>query len=131
MVFIYHFEEHPQFGASAARLLHSAEEGRCHLVASILTLMEILVVPKRTGQTALTRFYREFFLGFPHLSLLPIDAAIAEVASDLRARHRLRTPDALHLATAMHQGAEGFVTEDARLGAVEEIPILRLTEIGE
>ena len=131
MVFIYHFEGNPQFGTQAGRLLLSAEEGRCHLVASILTLMEILVVPKRHGDLALSTFYRELFLVFPNLSLQPIDTEIAEIAAELRARHRLRTPDALHLATAIHHGADGFVTEDARLSIVEEIPILRLAEVGE
>jgi predicted nucleic acid-binding protein len=129
MVFVYHFEENPQFGPAAERLLRSAEQGDCRLVTSTLTMMEILVVPKREGQSRLSAFYREFFLTFPNLSLVPMDVEIAEIASDLRARHRLRTPDALHLATALQQRADGFVTQDARLPSLERLPILGPTAL--
>lgn len=36
-------------------------------------------------------------------------------AAQLRAEHQLRTPDAIHLATAKHAGARGFVTNDKGL----------------
>jgi predicted nucleic acid-binding protein len=39
------------------------------------------------------------------LTVLPIDQPVAETASDLRATYTLRTPDALHLATAIVAGA--------------------------
>ena len=36
---------------------------------------------------------------------------------DLRVRHGLKTPDALHLATALHHGCSKFWTNDNRLKA--------------
>jgi predicted nucleic acid-binding protein len=111
-------------------MLSLAEEGHCHLLASVLTLMEVLVVPQRRQLDALTAFYREFFLTFPNLTLVPMGTEIVEIASGLRARHRLRTPDALHLATALQQRVDGFVTEDARLPLLEGLPLLPLAEVG-
>jgi predicted nucleic acid-binding protein len=61
--------------------------------------------------------------------LLPIDAAIAEVAADLRARYNLRTPDALQLATAIKAGCDAFLTNDATLKKVTELKILVLSEL--
>jgi predicted nucleic acid-binding protein len=59
------------------------------------------------------------------LLLLPVDANIARVAASLRATYRLKTPDALHLPTAIVVGADRFVTGNHRdfSAAISEIPI--------
>lgn len=129
MVFIYHFEDHPELGPAAGRLLRVAEEGRCRLTCSVLAMLEVLVVPKRRGRQDLCRLYREMFRSFPNLSMAPVESEIAEIASDLRAVHNLRTPDAIHLATALRQGATAFVTQDERLRRVSELQILPLSEV--
>ena len=131
MVFVYHFEGNEEFGPAAGRLLRSAEEGECRLVCSIVSLLEVLVVPKRQGREDLCRIYREVFESFPHLSMLPVDADIAEIASDLRSVHNLRTPDAIHLATAMHAGAVAFVSQDGRLKGIQPkgLKVLQLSSL--
>ena len=129
MLFVYHFEGNDRFGEAAGTLLAAAEAGRCRLVSSVLTRMEVLVVPKRHGQEALCRRYRDFFDSFPNLAVLPVDDGVAEVAADLRAAHGLRAPDALHLATAIRAGAGVFVSEDRRLRRVREISVLPLGEV--
>lgn len=128
MVLIYHFEEHETFGTPAGELLQAAEDDRCRLVASVVARLEVLVVPKRHGRHDLCRRYREFFESFPNLEVLPIDDGIVEIASDLRAAHRLRSPDALHLAAALHRGADAFLTEDDRHfpSEAEGVPILSM-----
>lgn len=129
MLFVYHFEANPRFGAAAERLLAAAESGSCRLVVSVLALLEALVVPKRQGDETLCRRYRDLFAAFPNLAVVSIDPQLAEVAAELRAAHGLRTPDALHLATALHAGAAAFVTEDRRLRAVSGISVLSLDEV--
>jgi len=115
MVFVYHFEGNEELGPAAGRLLQAAEEGRCRLVCSVISLLEVLVVPKRRGREDLCQLYREMFESFPHLSVVPVDTGIAEIASDLRATQNLRTPDSIHLATALQAGAAAFVSQDDRL----------------
>ena len=131
MVFVYHFEGNEEFGPAAGRLLQAAEEGSCRLVCSVISLLEVLVVPKRRGREDLCRVYREMFESFPHLAVVPVDPVIAEIASDLRAAQNLRTPDAIHLATALHAGAEAFVSQDARLKNLPlgELRVLPLDEV--
>ena len=46
------------------------------------------------------------------LECYPIDLEILETAAKPRASHRLKTPDAIHAATALHAGATMFVTND-------------------
>lgn len=59
-----------------------------------------------------------------------VDVQVAEIASDLRAAHGLRTPDAIHLATALDRRTDAFVTEDSRHfpKEVEGVPVLSLRE---
>lgn len=128
MTLIYHFESNQEFGPAAGELLRAAEDERCSLVVSVLARLEVLVLPKRHEREDLCRRYREVFEVFPNLATLPVDIPIVEIASDLRAAHNLRTPDAVHLATALHHGAEAFVTEDRRHfpDTVDNVPIVSL-----
>lgn len=129
MLFVYHFEAHEELGPTAAAVFRGAEDGRHRLLASVLALMEVLVVPKRHGMTDLVESYREIFESFPNLDLVPVDAAVVEIASDLRAKHNLRTPDALHLGTAIHHGAAAFLSQDRVLTTkITEIPVLPLAD---
>lgn len=114
MLLIYHFEGHEALGPPASALLEPAEEGRCRLAASILARLETLVAPKRHGRDDLSQHYREVFKGFPNLEVADVDARVVEIASDLRAAHNLRTPDAIHLSTALRLRADAFITEDSR-----------------
>jgi predicted nucleic acid-binding protein len=129
MLFVYHFEGNEEFGPAAGRLLRDAEEGRCGLVASVLALLEVLVVPKRHGRGELCQRYRDLFESFPNLSVVPIGPEVAEIASDLRAAHNLRTPDALHMATAIHAGVDAFISGDRRLPRVQEMRVVGIEEI--
>jgi len=62
-------------------------------------------------------------------SLLAVTAQIAETAASLRSRYNIRTPDALHLATALDAGCAAFLTSDLGLKRVTEITILVLEEL--
>jgi predicted nucleic acid-binding protein len=57
---------------------------------------------------------------------LPVSVEIAEVAAQLRAAQNLRTPDAIQIATALREGATFFLTNDARLAAVQNLEVLVL-----
>ena len=48
---------------------------------------------------------------------------VIDRATELRARHGVRTPDALHLAAAVASGCDVFLTNDLRLAHVPGIPV--------
>ncbi len=128
MLFVYHFENHPLYGPAAANLFHATEEGRCRIVTSVVSLLEVLVVPKRQHENLLCQRYRETFAFFPNLSLVAVDTDIVEIASDIRAEHNVRTPDAIQLATAIHAGADAFVSADRYLAKFPGIRVLTLQQ---
>ena len=90
--------------------------------ASVLTRMECRVLPLREGRAELLADYDAFFASLDG-GLLGLNAAVFEKATDLRARLKLRTPDALHLAAAIVCGCDVFLTNDQTLQRCTEIRI--------
>ena len=89
----------------------------------------MLPQPIKLGNTQLEQEYRNILLHSGSFELLPITAQIAESAAVLRAHYNLRTPDALHIATAIAAGCDAFLTNDAGVKRVAEIAILVLDEL--
>lgn len=58
------------------------------------------------------------FFSIPVISKVPMDTNVFDLATDLCAIHGLKTPDALHLAAAIHAGCDESWTNDDRLAKV-------------
>jgi predicted nucleic acid-binding protein len=80
-------------------------------VGSVLLVPELLAKPIREQRVA-ERERLESVLS--RLELVDVTAAVASLAASLGARYRLRTADAVHLATAVHAGADRFITNNRR-----------------
>lgn len=122
-IFTYHFVEHPGYVGFTETLFERIESGHVRAVTSALTLHEVLTGARRAGNERLVSLYRDLIGTFPNLQIVPFDVRIAEISSDLRVRYDLPTPDAIQVATALHEGAETIVTNDARLKRVREIRV--------
>lgn len=85
------------------------------LCVSPMVRLETLIKPLSEGNHALAKDYEEFL---QTQRWLPIGDAEFEMATQLRATHRIKTPDALHLATAYRHGCNEFWTNDDRLNLV-------------
>ena len=59
------------------------------------------------------------------VNLIPINPSILKNAATLRAQHNLKTPDAIHMASAVASGCAAFLTNDKLLKAPKEIRVLR------
>ena len=92
------------------------------LVTSRLTRLECRSKPLRAGDRATLAQFDVFFAGV-ELVLAEVSAAVVERATDLRARYNLKTPDALHYATAVEAGATVFLTGDRALSRCSEVPV--------
>lgn len=127
--FIYFVERHPRYVDIMRDLIRRVDTGQLTGVSSVVTLTEVLTLPKRTGQQAIENAYRTILTQSRHFMLLHIDVDIAEHAAALRAQYTLRTPDALQIAAALHGGCQAFVTNDAALKRVTDLRILCLDEL--
>jgi predicted nucleic acid-binding protein len=127
-IFIYSLEAHPTFGPLCTALWDSVQAGRLRVVTSELTVMETLVFPLRAGDAQAASDYEQFFEE-PGIVLVPISAVVLREAAQLRAAYRsLRTPDAIHAATALQSSAATFLTNDKSLRQVAGLATLILDD---
>lgn len=126
---IYYVEDNPAYADVAAGFFDRIDAGDLQGFTSVVTLTEVLTQPKRQNRPDLEIVYRDVLMGNPNFSALPVDAAVAERAAGLRARHNLKTPDALQVATALAARCEAFLTNDRGLKRVSELRVLVLGEL--
>lgn len=83
---------------------------------SDLVRLECLVDPIRRGDEEQRQVFEAQFQRMTYLSLAPL---VFDLAAELRAQHRIKTPDALHAAAAILHDCNEFWTNDRRLAAIE------------
>lgn len=112
---IYSIEGLPHVREATVRFIDRTEtvdEGV--VVTSYLSRLECRVRPLRDrNESLLARF--DAFFSRPGLLLADVSPQVLERATELRATHGFKTPDAIHLATALLQGANAFLTGDEGL----------------
>ncbi len=126
---IYFVEANANYDALVTQIFERVESGRITGTTSVISLCEVLVHPIRNQNTNLQKRYREILQNSPNFYTEKITSPIAETAARLRARHNLRTPDALQIATALENGCDAFLCNDRNLKRVTELKILILDEI--
>lgn len=129
LVVIYFIEEHPAYLSQTRTFFEAMDRGDFSVVTSIVTLLEVLVHPYRHGDKDLAQRYRDILFNARGLTTVLLSPEIAEEAAKLRAAHWIRTADAIQLATAIHEGASSFLTNDARLASLTEIKVLMLDQL--
>jgi predicted nucleic acid-binding protein len=125
-VFIYFIEEHAQFLPLITPLFSAADAGRLELVASALTLLEVLVVPYRVGNIALAERYEAVLTRSRGIRMIDLSRDDMRLAAQVRAATGSATPDALQLAASLSAGCSAFVTNDRRLRPVPGVRIVQL-----
>ena len=101
-------------------------------ISSVLARVEVLRAVRRAGVRE--AMYRRAESVVARIGLVGIDAAVLNLAADLEPQE-LRTPDAIHLATALSVGEElgGLISYDERLSRAASssgIPVLAPSKEG-
>ena len=111
-LFIYVLQGHAEFGHRAALVLEQSQNNGS---ASELVYLELLSAPAfkypKLKREALQ------FLDNQRLKFVPLDKSILLKAADLSAKHspKLGAVSAIHIASALHAGADTFITNDRHL----------------
>ena len=92
-------------------------------------LLETLVKPVQAGDNELVDIFRQLLLNTAEVSLQPISRAVLEQAVQLRAAYNLKTPDAIHAATAVTTGCHLFLTNDRAFERVPNLPVTILSDL--
>ncbi len=124
VAWVYLLEHHPERYPAARRFFGRVERGEMRGVMSSLVFAELLVPAYRAGEARRAAELARTLENFPHLRIVELDAAIAARAADLRARYGLRTPDAIHCATAVASECDAILTDDVKFSGVSpEVPV--------
>jgi len=128
-VFIYQLEANPRYVGLSDGVFAWLEQPGHTAVTSTITMTELLVQPYRDSQEQRVDEFYALLSTYPNLEWISPNLEIADLAARIRAAHRLRTPDALQAATAIHAKATALVTNDPvfeRLDAFETLALDRL-----
>lgn len=93
-----------------------------------LTRLECRVLPLRAGDAVLLALYERVFAS-TQTEEISFSRPLFDLAAELRASYRLKTPDALHMAAAIVSGCDEFWTNAGRLAQAADGQI-RVVTVG-
>ena len=128
VVAIYSVEWNREYFSLLQPLWLKFQAEEIELVSSELILMETLVFPLRNGDTILMNADEELLLSKP-MQLIPINQSILRQAANLRATTNLKSPDAIHAATAISVKCDLLITNDKSFRNLSNLPVVILSEV--
>jgi predicted nucleic acid-binding protein len=121
-IVIYLIERTPGLGRVAEEYVQNLIVQKQRLVVSDLVRMECSVRPLRLNDP-ITRSAFNAYFDSGDVDVASITAEVCNRAAVIRARCNLRPLDSLHLATAIENGCERFLTHDIRLKSLPDIAV--------
>jgi predicted nucleic acid-binding protein len=128
VVIIYTLQVNPSFYELLEPMWAEFQARNISIVSSELVIPEVLVAPRRSGDLNQIGIY-ENLLFHSGIDLMPIDREILLLATELRVKHRLKTPDAIHAATALCANCRRFITNDRDFCNIAGLPVVVLSEL--
>lgn len=122
-------EAYPDYISKMDRIVDAIETTPMQALTSVLTLTEVMAQPLRVGNTDLAQEYHDIFVIREDCKLVEISTDIAISAAAIRARHSLRTPDAVPAATAIKSGCEAIRTNDRDFRRLQDLNALILGDL--
>jgi predicted nucleic acid-binding protein len=108
--------------AACYALLEALQAQRIPMICPYILLPEVAGAVRRTWQDAVRgRLIAQFVGELPNLTLIAVDAALAQEAAELAADYALRGMDAIYVAVARRYGCMLVTLDDdphRRVGAV-------------
>jgi predicted nucleic acid-binding protein len=121
-ILIYYLDGIGSFQTRAANRLIALRGAGDQVAVSDLTRLECRVKPIQLGDTLrLSKF--DGFFDLPDVRRVPLTTSVYDQATVIRATHRIRTLDAIHLAAAVQGGCDIFLTNDTRLSSFHDLAV--------
>jgi uncharacterized protein len=122
VIVIYYLDAADQFHQLAKTRLAALATAGDEIAVSDLTRLECRVGPIQQADQQRLAIFDQFF-ALPDLHLVPLNTAVYDRATLIRAQHACRTIDALHLAAAIESGCGLMLTHDLRLAKFTGISV--------
>ena len=125
---IYSVERVEPYRTLLEPMWQQAQDRDLTIVSSPVLVIEALVKPIRDGNKEIESQYRELFASNA-VRLLDASYEVFEDAARLRAATGLKTPDALHAATALRASCVLFISNDTDFRRVQGLPLVVLDDM--
>lgn len=126
---IYQLEGVAEYAEQLAKLRRTATDVELELLTSELTLAEALVPAYRTDDEERARLYTYWLESGNFVHLMPTTRDVYRIAARLRAQLRLKTPDAIHVASAVVAECRFIVTNDLAIRVPAELVIVPIAKL--
>ncbi|MCL2647292.1 MAG: PIN domain-containing protein [Phycisphaerales bacterium] len=128
-IFIYALEQNPEYAAVVDRLFALFDAAKAAAFTSEIALAECLVKPCADGNSDFQIRYQAAITTRPGLTVYPISRSMIIRAAHIRAAHKVRLPDAIHLATALDASCDFFLTNDQLVKPIPGITLIQLSDL--
>jgi predicted nucleic acid-binding protein len=128
-ILIYQIEKNPCYFSFSDAIFAWLEENENSAISSTLSMTELMVPAHRDRDARTLQHYRGLLSTYPRLNWIAPDLETADVAARIRAEYGLKTPDAIHAATAIQSGVPGFLSNAPIFARVKELDALIIDDI--
>ncbi len=129
MIFIYLIENYLPLKIQLMDIKDSLSLAETNIVTSHLTLCETLVVPFRNENTKLIAQYYNFICKSRIFELYETNLDTYIRASLFRSQYGLKTPDAIHVSTAVRANCEFFLTNDKFIKTPSSLRVINIKDM--
>ncbi|MCF6344689.1 MAG: type II toxin-antitoxin system VapC family toxin [Devosiaceae bacterium] len=130
-IFIYILEGSEEY-ASQIESIHMAIKSReFSIVTSEIIFTEILPLHVKQDAQEKIKLSIDFLSEVGAFKLVAADRDICIQAGFLRGKIGMKTPDALHVATAMQEGCDVFLTNDSKIKTPVGIDLVLISELSD
>ena len=126
---VYFVEEREPYADLLTPFFEAVDAGKIRICTSTITYSEALVVPYRQQNRDLITKYEMLLLKTPHLTIVPFDLELSGRTAEIRAKHGLKTPDAIQWATAIQYGVQFFLTNDRGFKQFSDPQVLMIEDL--
>jgi predicted nucleic acid-binding protein len=127
-IFIYTIDKVPDYFTLLHPMWSKYQTDKIELMTSELTLTEVLVLPLKNSDSLRINAYEKLILA-SKLRPIAIDRVVLREAARLRSITNIKTPDAIHAATALINSCTIFLTNDRGFNRITGLPVVILSEI--
>jgi predicted nucleic acid-binding protein len=128
-ILIYLIEGNAEVGQLVLAAFHEIEVHKIVLYTSEITITECLHGAYRAGLEELAQHYLDLMATEQFITLLPVNFEVCVEAARLAASHRLKTVDAIHLATATLAGCQALLSNDGGFRSTKDIEAFQLSDL--
>jgi len=124
--FIFYVEGIDPYATVLDPLFAAIDQGTIEAITGEITVAECLV---RDQNPVLIHAFHQTLRNKAHFRVAHITRALWESAADIRSKHPLKLPDAVHLATAESMGCTTLITNDGDFKEKTNMKVVVLSEI--